>query len=194
MSRWNFLINSNHRVIESWFANISTDKTAGDSRMLMSTDSSLETPITGPGMNCIKIGPPGKGPILLKILSENWFSRKTYFNSIASRDADQSDSQFSTFNYTIMAAGDAQDDGDGRILYFSTPIDTGRGRGVFGTDQDDNRRKHIETRYIIYQLQQHRLHYQRKILGNEKRSSSQTVFSQGSILFYLPSSLLLLPS
>ena len=89
---------------------------------------------------------PGS-PILLKILSENRFSGKTYFNSIASRDADQSDSQLSTFNYTIMAAGDAQDDGDGRILYFSTPIDTGRGRGVFGTDRDDNRRKHIETRY-----------------------------------------------
>jgi len=65
------------------------------------------------------------------------------------RDADQSDSQFSTFNYTIMAAGDAQDDGDGRILYFSTPIDTGRGRGVFGTDRDDNRRKHIETRFAV---------------------------------------------
>ena len=46
-----------------------------------------------------------------------------------------------------MATGDDQDDGDGRILYFSTPTDTGRGRGAFGTDQDDNRRKHIETRY-----------------------------------------------
>ena len=62
------------------------------------------------------------------------------------RDANGQSGNFSTFNYTIMATGDSQDDGDGRILYFSTPIDTGRGRGVFGTDQDDNRRKHIETR------------------------------------------------
>jgi len=48
-----------------------------------------------------------------------------------------------------MATGDSQDDGDGRILYFSTPIDTGRGRGVFGNDQNDNRRKHIETRFAV---------------------------------------------
>ena len=35
-----------------------------------------------PGMNCIKIGLPGK-LILLKIVSENRFSGKTYFYTIA---------------------------------------------------------------------------------------------------------------
>ena len=48
--------------------------------------------------------------------------------------------------YTIMAIGDDLDDGKGRILYFSTPLDLGRGRGSFGDNQDDNRRKHIENR------------------------------------------------
>ena len=46
------------------------------------------------GMNCIKIGLPGKlilgkrkagSPILLKIVSENRFSGKTYFYTTASR-------------------------------------------------------------------------------------------------------------
>lgn len=48
--------------------------------------------------------------------------------------------------YTIMAIGDTLDDGKGRILYFSSPLDLGRGRGVFGDSQNDNRRKHIENR------------------------------------------------
>jgi len=65
------------------------------------------------------------------------------------QDGQPENGNFSTFNYTVMATGDSQDDGDGRILYFSTPIDTGRGRGVFGNDQNDNRRKHIETRFAV---------------------------------------------
>ena len=55
---------------------------------------------------------------------------------------DGSSSQY----YTIMAIGDGLDDGKGRILYFSSPLDLGRGRGAFGDSQNDNRRKHIENR------------------------------------------------
>merc|ERR1719270_2702824 len=52
--------------------------------------------------------------------------------------------------FFLRDAGNLTQDGrDGRILYFSTPIDTGRGRGVFGNDQNDNRRKHIETRFAL---------------------------------------------
>ena len=66
----------------------------------------------------------------------------TYSHGFFLRDA----SNPTRFNYTIMAAGDALDGGEGRILYFSSPIDLGQGWGVFGTEQNDNRRKHIETR------------------------------------------------
>lgn len=53
-------------------------------------------------------------------------------------------------NYTIMATGDAGDEGDGRTFYFSTPVDIrGRGRNVFGDDDDDNRRKLIEERFLL---------------------------------------------
>ena len=57
----------------------------------MSSSDPEEPEPERPGMDCIKIGLPGKlilskrkGPILLKIDSENRFSGKTYFHTIAS--------------------------------------------------------------------------------------------------------------
>ena len=63
----------------------------------------------------------------------------TYFSNIIKE-------WFCSQYYTIMAIGDTLDDGKGRILYFSSPLDLGRGRGSFGDNLNDNRRKHIENR------------------------------------------------